>query len=76
MAGNSIHQDRIFLALQMPHLLSFLHYRQIDVSTIKTLVAHWRPDYEMMSKKGGHRAMDDIGESLKELRGYKNLLAG
>ena len=73
LAGNSIGTDRRFLAAQMPQIESFLHYRCVDVSTIKELARRWYPDvYEHAPKKqGSHRALDDIKESLDELRYYR-----
>lgn len=72
MCGNSICQDRRFLARYMPRLESYFHYRNLDVSTIKELVARWQP--ELMSgfkKKGSHIAMDDIRDSIAELAYYR-----
>lgn len=76
LAGNSIGTDRRFLATQMPEIESFLHYRCVDVSTVKELARRWYPQvYEGAPKKlGNHRALDDIKESLKELRYYREHL--
>ena len=76
LAGNSVHVDRAFLAQQMPELEAHLHYRNIDVSTLKELVRRWDPDAfaEVPPKAGGHRALADIRESIAELRAYKMLL--
>lgn len=73
LAGNSIHQDRLFLAKYMPELERFVHYRNVDVSTIKELVRRWMPTtYDARpTKKGSHRALDDIKESIEELRYYR-----
>ena len=73
LAGNSIHQDRRFIALYMPSVDSFLHYRMIDVSTVKELAQRWFPeDYSKRPpKRGSHRAIDDILESIEELRYYR-----
>ena len=74
LAGNSIHQDRRFIALYMPSVDSFLHYRMIDVSTVKELAQRWFPeDYSKRPpKRGSHRAIDDILESIEELRYYRS----
>ena len=72
MCGNSICQDRRFLARQMPTLERFFHYRNLDVSTVKELAYHWRPDIlSSFEKKGSHLALDDIRDSIRELRHYK-----
>lgn len=72
MCGNSICQDRRFLARQMPTLEKFFHYRNLDVSTVKELAYRWRPDIlESFEKKGSHLALDDIRDSIRELRHYK-----
>ncbi|MDH5649792.1 MAG: oligoribonuclease [Gammaproteobacteria bacterium] len=72
MCGNTICQDRRFLARHMPELEAWFHYRNIDVSSIKELVRRWKPDmlngYE---KKNTHKAIDDIRESIEELRFYR-----
>jgi oligoribonuclease len=74
LCGNSIAQDRRFLVEYMPTLESYLHYRNIDVSTIKELAVRWRPDvYEAVKKVGAHRAVDDIRESIAELLTYRQL---
>jgi len=74
LCGNSIHQDRFFLFVHMPRLHSYLHYRNIDVSTIKELCKRWFPEISVFEKKKCHRAMEDIRESIEELRYYKNLI--
>ncbi len=72
LCGNSICQDRRFLAEHMSELESFLHYRNLDVSSIKELAVRWRPGLAGgFSKKGGHRALDDILESIEELKYYR-----
>ncbi len=76
LAGNSIHQDRRFLQRYMPKIDGWLHYRLVDVSTVKELALRWYPkEYEARpNKKGAHRALDDIHESLAELRYYRKHL--
>ena len=73
LCGNSIGTDRRFLAHHLPEVENFLHYRSIDVSTVKELARRWQPTvYENApAKAGGHRALDDIVESLEELRWYR-----
>lgn len=73
LAGNSIGTDRMFLNRQMPTLDAFLHYRNIDVSSIKELTRRWYPRvyFQMPKKTGNHRALADIKESIKELRYYR-----
>jgi oligoribonuclease len=73
LAGNSIGTDRMFLNRYMPALDSHLHYRNIDVSSIKELVRRWYPKvyFQLPKKDGGHRALADIRESIKELRYYR-----
>lgn len=72
MCGNSICQDRRFLARLMPELEAWFHYRNLDVSTLKELAQRWRPDLQAnLVKKSTHRALDDIRESIDELRYYK-----
>ena len=73
LCGNSIGQDRRFLAKYMPTLEQWLHYRNIDVSTVKELCGRWRPDVlNGVTKKRMHRALDDIRESIDELRYYRD----
>ena len=74
LCGNSIGTDRRFLARALPEIEEFLHYRSIDVSTIKELARRWYPtEYAAMPRKdGGHRALDDIRESLDELRYWRS----
>ena len=71
LCGNSIHTDRSFLAKEMPEILDLLHYRMIDVSSIKELSNRWFPDVVRYHKKEAHRALDDILESIEELRHYR-----
>jgi len=73
LAGNSIHQDRRFIRRYMPALEKRLHYRMVDVSTIKELARRWYPQLiaKQKPKKETHRALDDIRESIEELRFYK-----
>ncbi|MYD43154.1 MAG: oligoribonuclease [Gammaproteobacteria bacterium] len=73
LCGNSIWQDRRFLARHMPTLEHYLHYRVIDVSTVKELARRWQPDLvTSVSKKAQHRALDDIRESINELCLYRD----
>lgn len=72
MCGNSICQDRRFLARCMPRLEAFFHYRNLDVSTLKELAIRWAPDLAKgFVKESKHLALDDIRESLAELQYYK-----
>ena len=73
LAGNSIGTDRMFINRYMPTLDSFLHYRNVDVSSIKELVRRWYPKtyFQLPKKEGGHRALADIRESIAELRYYQ-----
>ncbi len=72
LCGNSIGQDRRFLLKYMPEVHDFLHYRNLDVSTIKELVRRWYPPaYHAPLKAGNHLALDDILESIEELRHYR-----
>jgi len=74
LAGNSVGTDRAFLARDMPQLETFLHYRNVDVSSIKELSRHWFPRayFNAPAKTGGHRALADIRESIEELRFYRD----
>jgi oligoribonuclease len=76
LCGNSIGTDRRFLAAYLPEIDDYLHYRSVDVSTIKELARRWYPKiYSAAPKKaGGHRALDDIRESLAELVYYRGAL--
>jgi oligoribonuclease len=71
MCGNSICQDRRFLARWMPRLEAHFHYRNLDVSTLKELVKRWKPDLKSFPKDGKHEALADILESLEELKFYR-----
>ncbi len=72
LCGNSIHQDRRFLRREMPDVDAHLHYRNIDVSTLKELVGRWYPDASPPPpKQETHRALDDILESIAELQWYR-----
>lgn len=72
LCGNTICQDRRFLYRYMPRLEAFLHYRNLDVSSIKELATRWRPDIaDTFVKTGGHRALDDILDSIEELKFYR-----
>ncbi|MEA1081314.1 oligoribonuclease [Marinobacter qingdaonensis] len=72
LCGNSIGQDRRFLVKYMPALEAFFHYRNLDVSTIKELARRWRPDVLAgVKKQGSHLALDDIRDSINELRHYR-----
>lgn len=72
LCGNSIGQDRRFLVKYMPELEAFFHYRNLDVSTVKELARRWRPDVlEGVKKQGAHLALDDIRDSINELRHYQ-----
>ena len=75
MCGNSICQDRRFLARQMPGLERFFHYRNLDVSTLKILAQQWAPDVaDGFSKESSHRALADIRDSIAELVWYRDNL--
>jgi oligoribonuclease len=72
MCGNSICQDRRFLARYMPRLEQYFHYRNLDVSTLKELTARWSPEKKMVyQKESSHLAMDDIKDSIDELKHYR-----
>ncbi len=75
MCGNSICQDRRFMARLMPELEAFFHYRNLDVSTLKELARMWKPELTGgFVKKGAHLALDDILESIEELKYYREHL--
>lgn len=75
MCGNSICQDRRFMARLMPELEAFFHYRNLDVSTLKELARMWKPELTGgFVKKGAHLALDDILESIDELKYYREHL--
>ena len=72
MCGNSICQDRRFMARLMPQLEAFFHYRNLDVSTVKELARRWAPEIAAaFNKEGTHLALDDIRESVRELQYYR-----
>lgn len=73
LCGNSIGTDRRFLARYLPEIENYLHYRSVDVSTIKELVKRWYPGLEITrpTKAGAHRALDDVQESIRELKFYR-----
>ncbi len=73
LAGNTVWQDRIFLAKYMPRILDYLHYRIIDVSSIKELVRHWYPNHPhaIFEKPECHRALADVFASIEELNYYR-----
>jgi oligoribonuclease len=72
LAGNSVWQDRRFLERYMPEIDNYLHYRIVDVSSIKELVKRWYPpSYTPPAKRNTHRALDDIKESIEELKFYR-----
>lgn len=71
LCGNSIWNDRRFLEKEMPRLLDFLHYRMVDVSTVKELASRWYPNLSRYPKKGAHLALDDTLESIEELRYFR-----
>lgn len=74
LAGNSVHVDRTFLARDMPEFEAAIHYRNVDVSTIKELARRWYPRsyYASPPKTGNHRALGDIQDSIQELRYYRS----
>ena len=75
LCGNSIGQDRRFLALYMPRLEAFLHYRNVDVSTLKELAKRWKPEaYSSFKKAQKHTALADVYESIEELAHYRKHL--
>ncbi|MEE4145194.1 MAG: oligoribonuclease [Halieaceae bacterium] len=72
MCGNSICQDRRFMARHLPALESYFHYRNLDVSSLKILMQRWRPELEAgINKTSTHLALEDIRESIEELRYYR-----
>lgn len=75
MCGNSICQDRRFMARHLPELERYFHYRNLDVSTLKILAQRWRPELmQGLVKSGAHLALDDIRESITELQYYRQHL--
>lgn len=74
MCGNSIGQDRRFINKYMPEFEDYFHYRNLDVSTVKELARRWRPEIlNSVKKTGAHLALDDIKESIEELKVYREL---
>ena len=72
LAGNTVHQDRRFMARYMPAFDQYLHYRIVDVSTLKELARRWRPDVLAgLAKEGRHEALADVYESIEELKHYR-----
>jgi oligoribonuclease len=73
LAGNSIHMDRFFLKFHMPALEAYLHYRNVDVTTLKELARRWNPQVldQAPRKADAHRAMEDLRDSIAELRHYR-----
>lgn len=73
LAGNTVGMDKAFLERDMPELIGHLHYRVVDVSSIKELVRRWYPRvfFQAPAKTGGHRALGDIKDSIRELRYYR-----
>jgi oligoribonuclease len=71
LCGNSVWQDRRFLMRYMPELEAYLHYRNIDVSSVKELVRRWYPSLPRFNKQSAHTAMSDIRESVRELKYYQ-----
>ena len=73
MCGNSVHQDRRFMQKYMPRLEAWFHYRNLDVSTLKELAKRWHPALAKgVIKRGSHKALDDILESIEEMRYYRD----
>lgn len=74
LAGNSVHADRAFLRRYMPQLEAYVHYRNVDVSTLKELARRWYPELleKAPKKAGGHRALADIRESIDEMRYWRS----
>ncbi|MEK6592509.1 MAG: oligoribonuclease [Pseudomonadota bacterium] len=72
MCGNTVHQDRRFMARHMPRLEAYFHYRNLDVSTLKELARRWKPEIMAgLTKHGKHEALADIQESIEELKYYR-----
>ena len=74
LAGNSVGQDKLFLTRDLPAITDHLHYRIVDVSTLKELARRWYPKayFQAPAKTGGHRALGDIVDSINELRYYRS----
>ena len=73
LCGNSVFQDRFFMTRFMPKSTNYLHYRLIDVSTFKELIARWYPDSKSFEKENKHMATEDIYESIRELEYYRKI---
>ena len=76
MCGNSIHADRAFLHKLMPNLHEYFHYRNLDVSSFRESIERWDPQFVPYQKKNSHLALDDILESIEELKFYKQKYFG
>ena len=74
LCGNSVWQDRRFIDFEMPLTSQILHYRNVDVSSFKEMARRWYPDLEPYKKANHHRALDDIRESIEELRYYRRMI--
>ncbi|MFZ0258233.1 MAG: oligoribonuclease [Gammaproteobacteria bacterium] len=74
MCGNSVCQDRRFLSRLMPRLEQYFHYRNLDVSTVKELCTRWAPQIKAFKKESQHRALQDISDSIDELKYYRTYL--
>jgi oligoribonuclease len=74
LCGNSVWQDKRFIGRYMPSIEKYLHYRIVDVSSIKVMAKHWFPDQQPPAKQETHRALADIEESIAELKYYRSLL--
>lgn len=74
LCGNSVWQDRRFIDMEMPLTSHFLHYRNVDVSSFKEMARRWYPKLEPYRKANHHRALDDIRESIEELKYYRQML--
>lgn len=75
LCGNTIHQDRKFMAKYMPNLDEYLHYRNVDISTLKELAKRWHPEvYAGFAKHNKHEALADIHESINELKHYRQYM--
>lgn len=71
MCGNSVHLDRSFMSKHMPALEAYFHYRNVDVSSIQELASRWKPSMPEYQKRLTHRALDDIRDSINQLKHYK-----
>ena len=74
LCGNSIWQDRRFIEMEMPLTAGHLHYRNVDVSSFKEMARRWYPGLDIYKKENQHRALDDIRESIEELRYYRRTI--